>query len=76
MSDWEETSGPTQDTLEGLYLWAGLGTPQDSPGRAGGSGWGEGCLGLSAEAAAPATRIKRMTMVRYGSNIQHMDLPV
>ena len=31
--------------LEGLYLSAGLGTPRDSPGRAGGSGWGEGCLG-------------------------------
>ena len=36
-------------TLEGLYLSAGLGTPRDSPGRAGGSGWGEGCLGCSAE---------------------------
>ena len=38
--------------MEGLYLSAGLGTPQYSPGRAGGSGWGEGCLGFSAEAAA------------------------
>ena len=26
MSIWEETSGQTQDTLEGLYLLAGLGT--------------------------------------------------
>ena len=56
MSDREEASGPTQDTLEGLYLSAGLGTPRDSPGGAGGSGWGEDCLGFSAEAAAPATR--------------------
>ena len=63
MSNREETSGPTQDTLEGLYLLAGLGTPRDSPGRAGGSGWGEGRLGFSAEAAAPMTRtrIKQMT---------------
>ena len=48
-SNQEETSGLTRDTLEGLYLSTGLGTPQDSPGRAGGSGWGEGCLGFSAE---------------------------
>ena len=63
MSNREETSGPTQDTLEGLYLSAGLGTPRDSPGRAGGSGWGEGRLGFSVEAAAPATwtRMKRKT---------------
>ena len=27
--------------------------PRDSPRRAGGSGWGEGRLGFSAEAAAP-----------------------
>ena len=58
MSDREETSGPTQDMLEGLYLSAGLGTPRDSPERAGGSGWGEGCLGFSAEAAAPVTQTR------------------
>ena len=58
MSIREETSGPTQDTLEGLYLWAGLGTPWDSPGGAGGSGWGEGGLGFFAEAAAPTTRTR------------------
>ena len=52
----EETSGSTQDTLERLYLSAGLGTPGDSPGGAGGSGWGEDCLGFPAEDAAPATR--------------------
>ena len=28
------------------------------PGRAVGSGWGEGCLGFSAEAAAPANRTR------------------
>ena len=62
MSHREETPGSTQDTLEGLYLSAGLGTPQmDPPGRAGGSSWGEGDLGFPAEAAAPATRIKWKT---------------
>ncbi|KAI3357197.1 hypothetical protein L3Q82_015654 [Scortum barcoo] len=47
---WEETPGQPQDTLEGLYL---LGTPRDPPGGAGGSGWGEDCLGLSAEDCSP-----------------------
>ena len=62
MSNREETSGPTQDTLERLSLSAGLGTPRDPPGGAGGNSQGEGCLGFPAEAAAPATwtRIKRM----------------
>ena len=57
----EETPGPTQDTLEGLYLSAGLGMPRDPPGRADGSIWGEGGLGFLAEAAAPTTRIKWKT---------------
>jgi len=30
-SNWEETPGKTQDTLEGLYLPAGLGMPRDPP---------------------------------------------
>ncbi|KAI3376012.1 hypothetical protein L3Q82_016544 [Scortum barcoo] len=42
----------------------GLGTPWDPPGRAGGSVWGEGSLGISAQTAASATRsrTKRMKM--------------
>ncbi|KAI3354196.1 hypothetical protein L3Q82_018734 [Scortum barcoo] len=60
----EEAQGKTQDTLERLCLSAGLGTPQGPPGRAGGSVWGEGSLGISAQTAASATRprIKRMKM--------------
>ncbi|MEQ2159325.1 hypothetical protein GOODEAATRI_021659 [Goodea atripinnis] len=60
----EEAQGTAQDTLEGLCLSAGLGTPWTPPRRTGGGGvWGEGCLGVSAESAAPATRfrIKRKT---------------
>ncbi|MEQ2297775.1 hypothetical protein AMECASPLE_038108 [Ameca splendens] len=55
-SHWEEAQGMAQDTLEGLCLLAGLGTPWPPPGGAGGGVWGEGCLGVSAESAAPATR--------------------
>ncbi|KAI3369611.1 hypothetical protein L3Q82_025321 [Scortum barcoo] len=44
--------GKTQDTLERLCLSAGLGTPRDPPGRAGGSVWGKGGLGISAQTAA------------------------
>ena len=42
-------------TLERLCLLAGLGTPLGPPGRAGGSGRGQGRLGFSAQAAAPST---------------------
>ncbi|KAI3355451.1 hypothetical protein L3Q82_018288 [Scortum barcoo] len=57
MSHQEEASGKTQDTLERLCLSAaGLGTPQSPPGRARGSVWGEGSLGISAQTAASATR--------------------
>ncbi|MED6256556.1 hypothetical protein ATANTOWER_028808, partial [Ataeniobius toweri] len=53
-----------QDTLEGLCLSTGLGTPWVPPPSAGGAGggvWGGGPLDVSAESAAPATRsqIKR-----------------
>ncbi|MEQ2302382.1 G protein-activated inward rectifier potassium channel 1 [Ameca splendens] len=51
-----EAQGTAQDTLEGLCLSAGLGTPWAPPGGAGGGVWGEGRLGVSAESAAPATR--------------------
>ncbi|MEQ2225288.1 hypothetical protein ILYODFUR_015971, partial [Ilyodon furcidens] len=54
-----------QDTLVGLCLSAGLGTPWAPPGGAGGGVWGEGRLGVSAEFAAPPpatrSRIKRKT---------------
>ncbi|MEQ2299496.1 hypothetical protein AMECASPLE_015728 [Ameca splendens] len=63
MSHREEAQGTTQDTLEGLCLSAGLGTPWALPGGAGGGVWGEGRLGVSAESAAPTTRsrIKQKT---------------
>ncbi|MEQ2241298.1 hypothetical protein ILYODFUR_023960 [Ilyodon furcidens] len=59
----EEAQGTAQDTLEGLCLSAGLGTPWTPPGRTGDGVWGEGRLGVSAESVAPATwfRIKRKT---------------
>lgn len=38
MSHREETPGKTQDKLERLCFSAGLGTPRDPTGRAGGSG--------------------------------------
>ncbi|MED6270083.1 hypothetical protein CHARACLAT_006271 [Characodon lateralis] len=55
-SHWEEAQGTAQDTLEGLCLSAGLGTPWAPPGGAGGGVWGEGRLGVSAESATSATR--------------------
>ncbi|MEQ2301471.1 hypothetical protein AMECASPLE_036398, partial [Ameca splendens] len=62
----EEAQGTAQDTLEGLCLSAGLGTPWAPPGGAGGGVWGEGPLAVSAESAAPAnrSRIKRKTTRR------------
>ena len=63
MSRWEETPRKTQDTLEWLCRPAGLGTPWDPPGRAGGSVRREGSLGVPAQAAAPVTwSDKRMKM--------------
>ncbi|KAK3549179.1 hypothetical protein QTP70_033971 [Hemibagrus guttatus] len=46
MPHWEEAPGKTQDTLERLCLSAGLGTPRGPSGRAGGSVWREGGLGI------------------------------
>ena len=45
-SNWEEAPGQTQNTLQGLYIASGLGTPLDPPGGAGECLWGEGCLGF------------------------------
>ncbi|KAI3352096.1 hypothetical protein L3Q82_020906 [Scortum barcoo] len=75
MSHREEASGKTQDTLEKLCLSAGLGTPRGPPGRAGGSVWGEGSLGISAQTAASATRsrtkrMKKMKMKMKKTAIQ------
>ncbi|KAI3375876.1 hypothetical protein L3Q82_003763 [Scortum barcoo] len=52
MSHREEASGKTQDTLERLCLSDWPGNASGSPGRAGGSVWGEGGLGISAQTAA------------------------
>ena len=55
MSIWEETPRKTQDTLERLYLSAGLGTPLDPLTGAGGSSRGQESLVLPFGAAATAT---------------------
>ena len=55
MSRRKETPRKTQDTLERLCHPAGLGTPWDPIGRAGGTVRGEESLGVPAQAAAPAT---------------------
>lgn len=54
MSIWR---GRTWGRPEGLYLSAGPGTFWDFPWGAGGSGWGEKRLSLTAEAATTAIRI-------------------
>lgn len=58
MSHLEEIYRKTQDTQEGLYFSVDLGTPWDSSGKAGPSGWDEGeSLDFLAGAVAPATRL-------------------
>lgn len=47
--------GKTWGRLEGLYLSAGPATSWDFPREAGGSGWGEKRLSLTAEAATTVT---------------------
>ncbi|MEQ2232247.1 hypothetical protein ILYODFUR_009219 [Ilyodon furcidens] len=72
----EETQGTAQNTLEGLCLLAGLGTPWAPPGGAGGGVWGEGRLGVSAESAGPATWswVKQKTMSTSTSTVlQHQE---
>ncbi|MED6281902.1 hypothetical protein CHARACLAT_026589 [Characodon lateralis] len=60
----QEAQRTAQDTLEGLCLSAGLGTPWAPPIGAGGGVWGEGSLGVSTKSGAPATQfwIKWETM--------------
>ena len=41
MSSWEEVPGQTQNTLEGLHVSSGLGTPQDPLGGTGKCHWGQ-----------------------------------
>lgn len=55
MANWEETPGPTQEQLEGLYLLADMGMPQNSPGSAGGNCSGKGLLGNPVKPVASAT---------------------
>lgn len=47
VSNREEAPNETKDMLERPCLSAVLGAPQNPPGRAGGSVWGEGSLGVS-----------------------------
>ena len=75
MSNREETSGSTQDTLEGLHLSAGLGTPRYPPRGAGGSGRGQTPLVLVDDFAAPATQISgRRWMDGCGLCLQGLKL--
>ena len=55
-SYWEKAPRETQNSLEGLYVPSGLGTPRDPTGGAGECHWGEGCVGFSPELVAPSTR--------------------
>ena len=48
-----ETSGNTQDQVEGLYLNTGLGTPRDPPVRAGQYGPGKGKSGAPCWSCCP-----------------------
>ncbi|TWW62612.1 hypothetical protein D4764_04G0012590 [Takifugu flavidus] len=49
------------------YISPGLGATGGLPGGADGSGWGEGCLGIPPEAAAPVTRIRISGRKRNGT---------
>lgn len=48
MSHQEKAPRWTQETLERIYLLAGLGMPRGPPGGALGGGWVEGSLGFHA----------------------------
>ncbi|KAI3363802.1 hypothetical protein L3Q82_001410 [Scortum barcoo] len=60
----EEAQGKPRTRWRDYVSQLVLGTPRGPPGRAGGSVWGEGSLGISAQTAASATRsrIKQMKM--------------
>lgn len=48
-SNWKETPGYTQNSLERLYISSGLQTPQDPPGGSGKCYWEERCLECPAQ---------------------------
>ena len=56
MSIQEETPGQTKDTLEKLYLSAGLRMSQCPPRGVGGHGREEECLDFPAQAVSPVTQ--------------------
>ena len=58
----DETPGKTKDTLESLYLSAGLGKSWCIPRGVGGRGPGEECLDFPAQAVAPADPGKQQKM--------------
>lgn len=49
-----------EEDAEGSYLSAGLGMPWRGLSRAGGGGWGEGVLVVSAETAAAQMKCQKM----------------
>lgn len=46
ISHCEKTLVQTQNSLEGLFMFSGMGTPWHLPGGAGDGRRGEGCLGF------------------------------
>lgn len=62
----EEALGQNKVTLERLYLLAGLRTPWCTPVRAGGGGWGEEGLRLTADAVSPRDLDPNRWMKMYG----------
>ncbi|KAI3376003.1 hypothetical protein L3Q82_016532 [Scortum barcoo] len=73
MSHREEASGEDPGHAGETMSLGWPGNASGSPGRAGGSVWGEGSLGISAQTAASATRsrtkrmkkMKKMKIIRY-----------
>lgn len=65
----EETPWQTQDMLEILNLLACLGTPWDSPGGAGGSGWGEESLSLNQSEMIHHAKVNQPSGVRTGEAV-------
>lgn len=63
----EEAPGESQDTLEGLCLPDGLGTPWGNPRRASGSDRGEVGLGFPVKDTAPSNQT-RISGRRRGIN--------
>ena len=70
-----ESPGQTKDTLERLYLSAGLGRHSVFPG---GSSWGEEGLDFPAQVVAPVSRTKissrKRKETKHTSHTHHMDI--